>query len=79
MGREWFGFAERLGVMSLRMIAQDLYRAQRKVAELQKACESKKGQDLDKCKRELLQAEQEMQTLRQMLGRKKESGGSGKW
>ncbi len=60
--------------MSIRALALELYRAQKKVTELQKAIEAV-GQDLsDTLAQELRAAEREMSMLRKMLDGQIESG-----
>ena len=60
--------------MSIRALALELYRAQKKVAELQKAIEADGLGGAEKFKGELREAEKEMRMLRKMLDGEKESG-----
>lgn len=60
--------------MSIRALALELYRAQKKVAELQKALESVERGEAEKLSQELRAAEKEMLMLRKMLDGEKESG-----
>ncbi|MFH0781822.1 MAG: hypothetical protein V2B20_07695 [Pseudomonadota bacterium] len=60
--------------MSIRALALELYRAQKKVAELQKTIEAAGNGATDKFKQELREAEKEMTMLRKMLDGEKESG-----
>ena len=60
--------------MSIRAIALELYRAQKKVAELQKALEAVEQGAAEKLSQELRAAEKEMSMLRKMLDGEKESG-----
>ncbi len=60
--------------MSIRLLALELYRAQKKVAELQKAIEAGGQGAVEKLGQELRAAEKEMLMLRKMLDGEKESG-----
>ena len=60
--------------MSIRVLALELYRAQKKVAELQKAVEGAGQGAADQLAQELRAAEKEMSILRKMLDGEKESG-----
>ena len=60
--------------MSIRAMALELYRAQKKVAELHKAIAAARPDAAAKLKQELKEAEKEMLMLRKMLDGKKESG-----
>ena len=60
--------------MSIRALALELYRAQKKVAELQKAIEAKGQGAPGNLDQELRAAEKEMSMLRKMLDGEKESG-----
>jgi hypothetical protein len=60
--------------MSIRAIALELYRAQKQVAELQKALEGAGHGAAEKLGQELREAEKEMRMLRKMLDGEKESG-----
>jgi hypothetical protein len=60
--------------MSIRALALELYRAQKKVAELQKAIEAKGQGAAENLGQELRAAEKEMSMLRKMLDGEKESG-----
>ncbi|MBU1564434.1 MAG: hypothetical protein KJ630_02250 [Proteobacteria bacterium] len=60
--------------MSIRALALDLYRAQKKVSELQKSIEVVGHGSTDKLGQELRAAEKEMSMLRKMLDGEKESG-----
>jgi hypothetical protein len=60
--------------MSIRAIALELYRAQKKVAELQKAIDGRKPGETDILGKELQAAQREMSMLRRMLDGEKESG-----
>jgi hypothetical protein len=60
--------------MSIRALALELYRAQKKVAELQKAIEAKGQGAAGNLDQELRAAEKEMSMLRKMLDGEKESG-----
>jgi Ni,Fe-hydrogenase III large subunit len=60
--------------MSIRALALELYRAQKKVAELQKAIAAVGHGVSDKLSQELREAEKEMSMLRKMLDGEIESG-----
>ncbi len=60
--------------MSIRAIALELYRAQKKVAELQKAIDASKPSEAEALGQELFVAQREMSMLRKMLDGEKESG-----
>ena len=60
--------------MSIRAIAVELYRAQRNVAELQKAVDAATPVELEALSQELRAAQKEMVMLRRMLDGEKESG-----
>ena len=60
--------------MSIRALALELYRAQKKVAELQKAMEDSGSGENTILAQELREAEKEMRMLRKMLDGEKESG-----
>lgn len=60
--------------MSIRALALELYRAQKKVAELQKTIEAAGNGATEKINQELREAEKEMKMLRKMLDGEKESG-----
>lgn len=60
--------------MSIRALALELYRAQKKVAELQKAIEAVGHGSTEKLGQELRAAEREMSMLRKMLDGEIESG-----
>ncbi len=60
--------------MSIRALALELYRAQKKVAELQKAIDSGKPGEAEILGQELRAAQREMSMLRKMLDGEKESG-----
>jgi hypothetical protein len=60
--------------MSIRALALELYRAQKKVAELQKAIEVDRQGATEQLGQELRAAEKEMTMLRKMLDGEKESG-----
>lgn len=60
--------------MSIRALALELYRAQKNVAELQKAVDAAKPSDLEALSQELRGAQKEMVMLRKMLDGEKESG-----
>ena len=59
--------------MSIRALALELYRAQKKVAELQKILESD-CKEAESIRQELRGAEKEMTMLRKMLDGEKEAG-----
>jgi len=72
--------------MSIRALAQELYRAQKRVAELQKAIAKEGHAAAERIGQELREAEKEMSVLRKMLDGEKESGefrkrfsGNGGW
>ncbi len=60
--------------MSIRAIALELYKAQKKVAELEKALADAGHGAAEKLGQELRAAEKEMHMLRRMLDGEKESG-----
>lgn len=60
--------------MSIRALALELYRAQKNVAELQKAVDAAKASELEALSQELRAAQKEMVMLRKMLDGEKESG-----
>lgn len=60
--------------MSIRALALELYRAQKKVAELQKVIEAAGQSVNENLGQELRAAEREMSILRKMLDGEKESG-----
>lgn len=60
--------------MSIRALALELYRAQKKVAELKKIIEAAGNGAVEKFNQELREAEKEMTMLRKMLDGEKESG-----
>ncbi len=60
--------------MSIRVLALELYRAQKKVAELQKVIAGVEEGTAEKLGQELRAAEKEMALLRKMLDGEKESG-----
>ncbi|MDK9707355.1 MAG: hypothetical protein OEL83_09910 [Desulforhopalus sp.] len=60
--------------MSIRALALELYRAQKNVAELQKAVDAANPGDLEALSQELRAAQKEMALLRKMLDGEKESG-----
>ena len=73
--------------MSIRAIAQDLYKAQQKVNTIEKKMETASVNEMDVLRGELRAAKREHEMIRKMLDGKKESssfrkkfGGSGlKW
>ena len=63
--------------MSIRLIARELYRAQKQVEELRRLVAAAVGAEVETRRRELLLAERELATLQKMLeARKDESTGS---
>ncbi len=60
--------------MSIRALAQDLYRAQKHVAELQKKIATEGQTAGERLSQELREAEKEASLLRKMLDGEKESG-----
>ena len=63
--------------MSIRILAQELYRTRKKVEELQRRLAEKRGVEGEALARELREAEREMATLQKMFDAKKSSGQSG--
>jgi len=62
--------------MSIRILAQELYRARKTVEEVQRRLAESRGVDSQAVARELREAEREMATLQKMLDAKKSSGRS---
>ena len=62
--------------MSIRALALELYRAQKKMAATQKALESAGSDSVEALRLDLRAAEKEMLMLRKMLDGEKESGAS---
>lgn len=59
--------------MSIRAIAQDLYKAQCEVSEIEKKLENASATEKEKLKAELRVAQQEHDMIRRMLDGRKES------
>lgn len=62
--------------MSIRMLAQELYRAQKKVEELRRAMAASSNAATEQQARELREAERELATLQKMLDARKETSAS---
>lgn len=62
--------------MSIRMLAQELYRAQKKVEELRRAMAASSNAATEQQARELREAERELATLQNMLDARKETSAS---
>lgn len=62
--------------MSIRILAQELYRAQKKVEELRRGLAGAQQSEAERCAHELREAEREMATLQRMFDSKKDSGWS---
>jgi hypothetical protein len=62
--------------MSIRILAQELYRAQKKVEELRRGLSGAQQSEIERCVHELREAEREMKTLQKMFDSKKDSGWS---
>lgn len=62
--------------MSIRILAQELYRAQKKVEELRRGLSGAQHSEVERIARELREAEREMKTLQRMFDSKKDSGWS---
>jgi predicted RNase H-like nuclease (RuvC/YqgF family) len=62
--------------MSIRILAQELYRAQKKVEELRRGLSGAQQSEDERCAQELREAEREMKTLQKMFDNKKDSGSS---
>lgn len=62
--------------MSIRILAQELYRAQKKVEELRRGLSGAQQSEVERCAQELREAEREMKTLQKMFDSKKDSGWS---
>jgi hypothetical protein len=60
--------------MSIRILAQELYRAQKKVEELRRGMSGAQQSEVERCAQELREAEREMKTLQKMFDSKKDSG-----
>jgi hypothetical protein len=60
--------------MSIRILAQELYRAQRKVAELRRGLSGAQQSEVEQRAQELREAERELATLQKMFDSKKDSG-----
>jgi hypothetical protein len=60
--------------MSIRSLARELYKAQQKVAELQKRIDSAAQDEKDFLAQDMNLAQKELQMLRRMLDGEKESG-----
>ncbi len=61
--------------MSIRAIAQDLYKAQQKVSALEKKIETATLAEIDELRGELRIAKREFDMIRKMLNGEKESSG----
>jgi len=62
--------------MSIRMLAQELYRAQKKVEELRRTMAASSNAATEQQARELREAERELATLQKMLDARKETSAS---
>lgn len=60
--------------MSIRILAQELYRTRKTVEELQRRLAASRGAEAERVSRELREAEREMATLQKMLDAKKGTG-----
>ena len=58
--------------MSIRIIARELYRAQKQVEELRRALGAAVAAEAETRRRELIQAERELATLQKMLDARKD-------
>lgn len=62
--------------MSIRILAQELYRAQKKVEELRRGLSGAQQSEVERIAPELREAEREVATLQRMFDSKKDSGWS---
>lgn len=64
--------------MSIRIIARELYRAQKQVEELRRALGAAVAAEAETRRRELIQAERELATLQKMLDARKDESTGGR-